>query len=213
MSMFTQRRCYIRNSVNTLKPPLLNATRPNIYQRNITSWYRKVKSLTIKSDRVSPTDELVFLNHNRNYFLPTYFLLSVATVPLIGVTIHSFWNYFLTGVAPSGIDIDFPMTFLAWSNVFAISLLSITYMLMSRMFMRIYYNPVSQKFTGVRYTWKMTKERIEFGCGSVRQLDVPPGLRELRGNYMINNKPFYLNVSDFTSPLYYNIMMGFIKPK
>jgi len=122
------------------------------------------------------------------------------------------YPFLLAGIVPSTRDIDNPMLYVAMANVFGISLLAATLYLKKRMFFRIYYNEKTQMFTGIRYTWRLAIDRVVFAAGSVRETGVPPGLSELRGNYVINGRPYYISVKDFKTPVYYNIMMGYIKP-
>jgi len=160
----------------------------------------------------SEDEELVYVNSNKNYLVPAYASLCVSSVVVLGITAHMYWNYFVLGIPPRTVEIENPMLYAFLGNVFGISLLVVTRYLLSRTFIRIYYNPTSRNFTGEGYTWRLRKSETVFAAGSAKQLDVPAGLSELRGNYLINGRPIYLNAESFKSPVHYNLMMGFVKP-
>jgi len=159
------------------------------------------------------TEELVYVNPNKNYLLMTYASLCTSSVIILGIAANMFWNYFVLSIPPPTDNIENPMLYAFLGNIFGLSLLVATKYLLSRTFIRIYYNPSNQNFTGEGYTWRLGKSKTVFPAGSVRQLDVPAGLSELKGNYLINGRRIYLNSESFKSPMHYNLMLGHVKAK
>jgi len=88
-----------------------------------------------------------------------------------------------------------------------------SYALLSRMVIYIYYNESKRQFLATCYKWNMARKNIVFKPGDVQLTPADAGILQLlRGFYRINKKPYYIFANDFLSNRHYNIMLGVIKP-
>jgi len=165
-----------------------------------------------KTDGVEPDAQLIFSNNNKWYLLGAYAGLCLCTANMVLSTAYVY-NQLYSGQLPAEISPEHPVIFATLGLAFGLALLYFTRLLVKRTLFRIYYLPTTRRFTGIEYTWLMSKNRVSFGPESVELVEQNSLFREMKGNFRINQNLYYLPLKDFKSPLYYNVMIGTVKPE
>lgn len=194
--------------------PLLKKTGLQDKQSNVRGLTSMIfrKSPDPKSDGVEPNSQLIFTNNNKWYLHSAYVGLSICAVYMTLATTALYRDFYLGHLA-SEITPDHPLVFATIGYTFGLVLLYLTRQLVNRSLFRIYYHPTTNMFTGIEFTWLMTKNRVTFTSENVKTVEQNSFLQELGGNFLIKQKLYYLPKKDFKSPLFYNIMIGLIKPE
>lgn len=183
---------------------------PNSRGLALRLWKRKEPDP--KTDGVGPDAQLIFSNNNKWYLHGTYVGLSLCTAYMTLTTAYVYHQLY-NGQLPAEISPEHPVVYATLGLAFGLALLYPTRQLVKRTLFRIYYLPTTNRFTGIEYTWLMGKNGVSFGPENVELVEQSSLFREMKGNFRIKQNLYYLPLKDFKSPLYYNIMVGTVKPE
>jgi len=169
-----------------------------------------------QQSRASDVGVLVYKHSRRNYYLTTYFLVSIIMAAVL-VQATLLVTGYVTPDTLFGEYTEFDerdsYNFLSIAVVFGTLLYLLTHSLMSRTIIYIYYNEQTRRFLGICYNWRMARKNIDFKPGEVQLVGSPKNVVQVfRGGYVINKQRYHISTRDFTSPRHYNVMLGFIRP-
>jgi len=169
-----------------------------------------LKRSVFQQHHASDIGALVYKHSRRYFYILTYIMVSVTMIGVVVTSSLLFSGY--TSLIP---EYDDPVTyrFAYVALVFGVVLYLLALVLVRSTICYMYYNELTRHFHGVHYNWRMARKNIVFKPGDVRLTGDNAGtLQLLRGGYIIDNKPYHISSLDFTSPFYYNLMLGFIDP-
>lgn len=159
----------------------------------------------------SDVGELVYKHSKRYYYLSTYFFICIT---MAGVLVQAM--LLITGYISQD-TVEFNERerniFMSLAVVLSMVFYLLSYALLSRTIIYIYYSEPARRFLGIRYSWCMARKNIEFKPGEVQLVQGPKNMWQVfRGGYIINKQRYHILTSDFTSPRHYNLMLGFLHP-
>lgn len=157
-------------------------------------------------------NKLVYENNNGYYITACYASVTSCAFLAIGWDIYSYLHPEIFK-RDDFMDVDYPGVLVAVSNAFLLFLLFSIHYIRRRSLCRITYDPVKKLFEAKLYDFFLRNRSMTFKPGQVKHLEIPSQkYKLLKGNFVIDNRRYYLHIRDIKNPLYYNIMLGQYNP-
>ena len=152
--------------------------------------------------------KLVYENNNGYYVGVSHASVTSCALLAIGWNIYSYLH-------PENfkrddfMDVDYPEVLVVITDAFLLFMLFGINYIRRKSLHRITYDPKKKLFEAKLYDFFLRNKCMTFKPGEVKHLEIPKQRFKLvTGNFVINNRRFYMHTHDFKNPLYYNIMLG-----
>ena len=191
------------------------------HTRGFKKLRRVYDRFSVSRERLSPSETLVYSNSSYLYMLSGYIVGGfVSTCFAIKTVLYlserelghqsGFGNTWFDRLSDWWSELNLSST-LAWNLnciIYPMAMAAICRTLMSRGFVRLYYNVDTEKFRGIRHNLILRKRTTQFTSKDVTPKAPSSFLGLLPGNFYVKGRPYLVDNEDFTSIKYFAIFKG-----